>query len=484
MATQLKTTPSSSAISPLVLCADGGGSKVCVVIRSSDGLEVRGTAGPCNVQSVGHFPAIQAILLATYRALSLLPPSHLPPNFTLPSSLSAPSPSTPKLHSHPLSNLTLPISPYASRPNSPSPTRASPLPPLSTPLFQYAWLALAGISTLADGNGFLPHVMRGLCISEDRVKITNGGLPVSSPSHIPVQAFKPEHGRRQALAARVGIDLFSPDVNLLAAPAFDLPGIEHVVAVVCGTGTVGRTIRVGLAAAEPSDEMQGKVQKLPLQDVAVSRGWGYMLCDEGSAFWLGRLAIRSLLYHADRLSSSPIHSPEPPRLLPLHRDLLAYFATSDPMDLIELVSLTGPFVDGLSIGEAVAKRNAAVAGAARVVLTWAFPDDAEPPTPPDSPDKESGLDLAGLSRDTALRLAKASVAPLIELTMSLLGDQSVVTPEKTVLALGGGLMMSKGYRGLLEAGLRSEGVSFGEEVVVGDAAGVGARGLARVEFGI
>jgi N-acetylglucosamine kinase-like BadF-type ATPase len=33
----------------LILCADGGGSKVCVVVRSEDGLEVRGTAGPCNV---------------------------------------------------------------------------------------------------------------------------------------------------------------------------------------------------------------------------------------------------------------------------------------------------------------------------------------------------------------------------------------------------------------------------------------------------
>lgn len=36
----------------LVLCADGGGSKVCVVIRSEDGLEVRGYAGPCNVYVV------------------------------------------------------------------------------------------------------------------------------------------------------------------------------------------------------------------------------------------------------------------------------------------------------------------------------------------------------------------------------------------------------------------------------------------------
>ncbi len=209
------------------------------------------------------------------------------------------------------------------------------------------------------------------------------------------------------------------------------------------------------------------------------------LCDEGSAFWLGRLAIRSLLHHSDRLSSSPIHSKSPPPLLPLHRDLLTYFGTSDPMDIIELVSLTGSFVEGLSIGEAVAKRNAAVAGAARVVFSWAFPEDRQevPPTPPDSPHDSIGFNLAALSRKEALTLSEKSIIPLIELTMSLLGDQSVVRPERTTLAMGGGLMMSKGYRRLLEEGLRGEGVRFAEERVVADAAGVGARGLAGVEFG-
>jgi len=154
------------------------------------------------------------------------------------------------------------------------------------------------------------------------------------------------------------------------------------------------------------------------------------------------------------------------------------------MDLIEIVSLTGSFVDGLGIGEAVAKRNAAVAGASRVVFAWAFPKDTIPPTPPDSPDKDFGLDLNVLSRREALKLAEMSIVPLIELAMSLLGDRSVVMPEHTALALGGGLMMSKGYRALLEEGLKRQGVKFAEEVVVGDAAGAGARGLARVEFGV
>lgn len=65
-------------------------------------------------------------------------------------------------------------------------------------------------------------------------------------------------------------------MNLLAAPALDLPGIEHVVAVVCGTGTVGRTIRVGQAGPSSNGHTDNKVRKLPLEDVAVSRGWGYM----------------------------------------------------------------------------------------------------------------------------------------------------------------------------------------------------------------
>ena len=157
------------------------------------------------------------------------------------------------------------------------------------------------------------------------------------------------------------------------------------------------------------------------------------------------------------------------------------------MDLIELVSLTGSFVDGLGIGEAVAKRNAAVAGAARVVFAPAFPEDALAmvlPTPPGSPDEASGADSAARSRREALKLAQLSIVPLIELTLSLLGDQSEVEPGRTALVLGGGLMMSKGYRGLLEEGLRREGVRFAEEIVVADAAGAGAEGLARVEFGV
>ena len=210
------------------------------------------------------------------------------------------------------------------------------------------------------------------------------------------------------------------------------------------------------------------------------------LCDEGSAFWIGRLAIRSLLRTADRSLSTGIYSSPASEILPLHADLLAYFGATDPMSLIDLVSLNG---GDESTGETVARRNAYMAGAARIVFRWAFDDaplDTGLPSPPDSAHGATDSATEGLvsaSRAEAMRLARSGVVPLIELAMSLLGDGTVVKPESTALALGGGLMMAEGYRKLLLEGLRREGVEFAKVVMVADAAGEGAKGLANVEFG-
>lgn len=212
MPTRLPTPPGTPP--PLVLCADGGGSKVCVVIRSADGLEVRGTAGPCNVYallclsvsvtsapqltcsrcrlSVGHTNAIKQILLATYRALAQLPSSHLHPDLIIPPLDSgsgsgtnghavSSTPSSPLVRPIPTKPHLLPAhndlaSPYASRPGSPTRTK---LQPLNVALFQYVWLGLAGISTPADQKAFLPLVTRDLCVSEARVKISNGTSTLS-----------------------------------------------------------------------------------------------------------------------------------------------------------------------------------------------------------------------------------------------------------------------------------------------------------------
>ncbi|TYJ54842.1 hypothetical protein B9479_004513 [Cryptococcus floricola] len=530
---RLPTPPLSPARPQLILCADGGGSKVCVVVRSEDGLERRGYAGPSNVQSVGYHAASQNILRATYRALSLLPSTHIPPDLEIPpvqdiscpssgcvspvpqaiapvSVIPAPSaalpialhangkglPTPPRSLSSALGepNLAAAMNNTLAPPLPPPSSRPDLLPPLNVPLFRSAWLGLAGISSKNDQDSFGRYIAGSLAMDAGRVKISN-------------------------------------DVNLLAAPALNFPGITHVLTLVAGTGSVGRTIRLNSPTA-------GQKQTLPLDDVAVAKGWGYLLCDEGSAYWLGRLSIRLLLSLSDRLSSSSIYSSPPPPLLPLHQDLLDYFGVTDPLELIGLVSLGEAESLGMGVGEAVGRRNALIAGAARIVFRHAFPHDEQvvkdrqdrertrmaaaaaalaagrggmrgwegegdvdwsesergsisssssmlslsPDPDPESspPDSEDAIHQSHL---LALHLSRQSSLPLTQLALSLLGDRSTVRPASACLALGGGLMMSEGYRGMLLEGLEGEGVRVGRVVVVREAAVEGARGLAKVQWG-
>ncbi|WVR06052.1 hypothetical protein IAU60_003080 [Kwoniella sp. DSM 27419] len=476
---------SSTRLPRLVLCADGGGSKVSIVIRSEDGLEVRGAAGPCNIQSVGHRAAAQSILLATYRALSLLPETHLPPGFIIPRAAAS-------LHAHTPSPVPGDLPRGRQGPeHSDSSNHVAELPTLDVPVFTHAWLGLAGLNTGMDERGFVGYAREALCLCEDQLDLSN-------------------------------------DVNLLAAPAIALPGVRHAVAVVAGTGTVGRTIRVsasnssadtGETVAECGQEDLRK-PGLPLETMAMAKGWGSLLCDEGSAFSLGRLAIRDVLYLADRQTSASIYSAPRPQLLPFHQDILEHFGTTQPADLITFVSLAGPSTEGLSVAAATSRRNAVIAGAARIVLKWAFLDDVPvglgPSVPaltntngtgemfdqtdvslpsPGSPtilndikssDTEGPINFHGCpakqSHVHALRLAKKAVEPLLELTMSLLGDQTVVKPATSALVLGGGLMLSEGYRKLLVARLADSGAVFRQVVVVADAAGQGAEALAKAVF--
>lgn len=127
-------------------------------------------------QSVGYSNAIQAILLATYRALEQLPPGYLPSDLLLPSlpAMSNTRASQSRITSHLGGLVTAPASRQGSRAGSPSP--ALPLPPIPSHhgLFQYVWCGLAGISTPEDVDAFQSLVVDGLGTSPERVKITNG----------------------------------------------------------------------------------------------------------------------------------------------------------------------------------------------------------------------------------------------------------------------------------------------------------------------
>ena len=82
------------------------------------------------------------------------------------------------------------------------------------------------------------------------------------------------------------------------------------------------------------------------------------------------------------------------------------------------------------------------------------------------------------SRVHALALVAAGVAPVVGLVERLVGDRTVIRPERALLALGGGLWRAQGYVGMLVAGLKERGLVFAEVGVVGDAPEEGAKALA------
>lgn len=172
--------------------------------------------------------------MATYRALAQLPRSHVPPDLLMPfidlsdSSRSSPqlqavsmlprdqiltppssvgskttaihnhlpsvmnqltlprssSPSTSHLSPTPISlthlsphpNFATPVGKPISTPHTNNPTPRMRLPPLNVPVFQYAWLGLAGISSKADEDAFGKVVCGALRLDIERVKVSNGKL--------------------------------------------------------------------------------------------------------------------------------------------------------------------------------------------------------------------------------------------------------------------------------------------------------------------
>ncbi|KAK4052324.1 hypothetical protein OIO90_004405 [Microbotryomycetes sp. JL221] len=127
----------------LYLCVDGGGTSVKVAIADAQARIVgRGTAGPCNVKTVGYAGAIDAILQATYMALRSVDS----------------------------------LADYAKVQQTAA--TANGTPPMDVRVFQKVWLGLAGIGYVADIEAFAPFVKRAFAIPHDdsaSLKITNDG---------------------------------------------------------------------------------------------------------------------------------------------------------------------------------------------------------------------------------------------------------------------------------------------------------------------
>lgn len=125
---------------------------------------------PTPPSSVGSKPtAIHHHLPSVMNQLTL-PPSSSPSTSRL-----SPTP-IPLTHLSPHPTFATSAGKSISTPHTNNPTPRMRLPPLNVPVFQYAWLALAGISCKADEEAFGKVVCGALGLDIERVKVTNGKL--------------------------------------------------------------------------------------------------------------------------------------------------------------------------------------------------------------------------------------------------------------------------------------------------------------------
>ncbi|ORY85980.1 hypothetical protein BCR35DRAFT_330682 [Leucosporidium creatinivorum] len=297
-------------------------------------------------------------------------------------------------------------------------TNTSPPPPLDHPVFNKVWLGLAGVLHQADIDDFTPFAQEAFHFgAEDQ-----GALRITNDGH------------------------------LLASSCTLMPEIESTIVLIAGTGTVGLAF---------------KKRGVELDLVGVSGGWGYILGDEGSAYSIGRLAIRFVLEDDDRRKSLAYsRSALPPtNPLPLVHALLACFGVADAAELVHKTYSDHSTAAARSFTAAEANRKVWIAEAARVVFAHAFGD---------------GVDEA--SRIAALAIVADGVQPLVKLAAGLVGDRTVINPSRSSLSLGGGLWKVPGYCELLKRGLKELGIVFADVVVVGDAPEEGARALVAQEL--
>ncbi|GAA5985220.1 hypothetical protein JCM11641_003636 [Rhodosporidiobolus odoratus] len=291
---------------------------------------------------------------------------------------------------------------------------------LPSGFFNRAWLGLAGVLHQADVDAFMPFVCEafGFKLGDSAVKITNDG-------------------------------------HLLASPCLSLPHVDSTVAIVAGTGSVGLAFR-----------QKGSQVEL----VGRRGGWGYLLGDEGSAYTVSRLAITRLLAADDARISSCLSEPSstPPPVLPLFSALLDHLGVPDAAALIDKTysehapHSTSSRSNPPSFTSSETRRKIWIADAARVIFSFAY---------------DNRTDADETSQAVALSVLEEAMAPLVETVIKLVGDRKVVVPEKVVLALGGGMWKSKGYRTLMVEGLRGKGIEFAEVRVVESAADEGVEAL-------
>jgi N-acetylmuramic acid 6-phosphate etherase len=186
-----------------------------------------------------------------------------------------------------------------------------------------------------------------------------------------------------------------------------------------------------------------------------SSGWGYLLGDEGSAFVIGRDAIRGTLDRRDR-------GDEPTSL---DLAILDHFGCETVKELLSAIYLDPPpsLKDGQDPSSADADPKLRIAGVCRLAFSHAFPSSSS------VAQDQQAMEIIQRSASSAA----VSVVPLIT------NKTRKVDPATSVLVFGGALAQIDQYRDMIVDALRVRGHVFARLECVKNAAEAGVQVLIR-----
>ncbi|KAG8717317.1 hypothetical protein FRC08_007700 [Ceratobasidium sp. 394] len=329
--------------------------------------------------------------------------------------------------------------------------------PASTPLLSAAWFGISGCDRPADAIALQPHLSTLLSLPISNLTIAN-------------------------------------DTHLLASPLSSHPSAKSAVVVIAGTGSNCMSF--------------GRKEGGGLVELGRSGGWGWILGDEGSGYFVGRTAVRYLLAQWDRASvhalsgdSQDIQSEISPvtNKPTLRSRIFTHFDITAPPDLFSIVyAADPPPVHPTEKGSANAppsspsseakptpnqtngnpniyllERKHRLTSLTPLVFSSAFDDN----------DPDALIILRTCARSLAEHIHSLMLPPNHTPTSH---PPKAVRAEETILCFGGSLVGVKKYRALIvdELGKIRNGLGVGEGEAVDMGADVGeGRGIvAGVEF--
>ncbi len=245
-----------------------------------------------------------------------------------------------------------------------------------------------------------------------------------------------------------GTLIVTNDAALLSSAVFTSrdtsSSVSSGIVLVTGTGAIASSYTL------PTDKPGPFSLPKPVNRTS---GWGYLLGDEGSAFAVGRDAIRAALEQHDRGL--------PPT--PLHLAITKFFGCRTADELISAVYLnvSPALKDDQDPSSVEHDPKLRVAGVCRIVFNHGFV----------SPGSETDAEALGIVGKAASSAA--------EIVTRLLTRSPDIQSTTSVLVFGGALAQVEGYRRLIVDVLLAQGHSFARLEFVPNAAEAGIQVLIR-----